>query len=305
MKIFLTNGVGYLGSSLLKRLLSDKEVSSVVVYDRFDHSSSLFTNFPLSDPKLKFVEGDILDRRKIKKEMKGCDVVVHLGIEKFKASKPEDSHRLEMLNHWATAELIDIAEDVGVKKFILGSSTLVYGNTQPGKPAKEEFDLVAEDATAQSIIRAEKHAFRFLGNQKIQMFIFRMAELYGQAPHTDFAHSINKWLLHSKLVKRITLFGEGNHVDSYLSVNQASEILMKTILGKFPEGIYNLSDVQTSLLDMLDVLKELNPELEFVFVNHHLNMPSLEVSSNMAQETFGLKNKDLKTELQEFWKSLG
>lgn len=305
MKIFLTNGTGFLGSSLVEALLAQEQVEQVVVFDRTNLNSGFFTNLNLANPKLKFVEGDILDRRKVKKELKGCEVLVHLGLDKNLPHTPEDTHRLEMINHWGTAELIDLAEDVGVKKFILASSSTVYGQTTPGKPAKEEHDLIAQDALSQSIIRAEKHAFRFLGNQKIEMFIFRLAELFGSSPNTDFSHSINKWLLQSKLINKITLFGEGNHVNSYLSITQATEVFAKTILHKQPEGIFNLSDVQTSLLDLLDVLKELNPDLEFVFVNHHLEMPSLEISSSLAQETFKLKNIDLKTELKSFWDRLG
>jgi UDP-glucose 4-epimerase len=306
MKIFLIGGMHYLGSKLLKELLDNTEFQEILVYDKFFPHFHLFHTISLADSRLKFVEGDILDKRKLVHHMQGYDAVIHTGLINLHREifLPEHSHYVEMNNHWGTAEVMDAAEVAGVKRAILLSSSMVYGKTVPGIPAKEEHDLLATDPVSQSIIRAEKHAIRFIGNQKIEMFILRLGSLFGLAPHTNFSYGINGWLLASRLHNKITLYGDGTDVNSYLSVDQVSSLINRILIEKFPEGIYNLSDAQISMLDLLDILKELNPELEFIFVNHHLKLPNNEIDSSLAQEIFALRNVNLYEELHKMWKVL-
>jgi UDP-glucose 4-epimerase len=56
------------------------------------------------------------------------------------------------------------------------------------------------------------------------------------------------------------------------------------------------------VFDIVDYLKQLIPELEFIFINQHLKLHELNVKPNtLVNEMLGIGNpKSLKEELQEF-----
>lgn len=77
MKVFITGGAGYIGTSLIPLLLQNN--FEVTVYD-----SLLFNNgdklLPfITNKNFNFIEGDVRDEEKLSFHMKGHDVVIHLA----------------------------------------------------------------------------------------------------------------------------------------------------------------------------------------------------------------------------------
>jgi nucleoside-diphosphate-sugar epimerase len=79
-KILVTGGAGYIGSALVSRLLENYKV---IVYDLFIYGDP-FEQKKRGRKSKKFknltkVKGDIRDTYKLRKAMKGVDVVMHLA----------------------------------------------------------------------------------------------------------------------------------------------------------------------------------------------------------------------------------
>jgi UDP-glucose 4-epimerase len=71
--IFITGGAGFIGSTLVGRLI---EANQVVIYDNLTRNS--LKDKPFQDhPNLRLVEGDILDLEHLTQAMRGADVIVH------------------------------------------------------------------------------------------------------------------------------------------------------------------------------------------------------------------------------------
>ena len=71
--IFITGGVGFIGSTLAGRLVDHNHV---VIYDNFSRNS--LKNKPFKDhSNLDVVEGDVLDFENMWQAMQGADIVVH------------------------------------------------------------------------------------------------------------------------------------------------------------------------------------------------------------------------------------
>lgn len=71
--IFITGGAGFIGSSLIGKLI---ERNSVTVYDNFSRDSLRYK--PYRDhPHLKVPQGDILDLNALKKAIQGASHIVH------------------------------------------------------------------------------------------------------------------------------------------------------------------------------------------------------------------------------------
>ena len=71
-----------------------------------------------------------------------------------------------------------------------------------------------------------------------------------------------------------------------------------------PSGIYNVIDKNIQILDIVDVLKEIYPTLEFIFVNQHLDLRQMKVERNSRiREYVDFENdQSLMEELLDFKK---
>src|SRR5688572_8029226 len=131
MKILVTGGAGYLGTGIISRLSQMPEVSEIIIYDNLSRGGyNLFLGTRLNhNTKIKLVQGDLLDSRKLTKAMKGIDVVYHLAAKVNTPYVNSDGHSFEQVNHWGTAELVYAVEESDVKKFVYASSASVYGSS--------------------------------------------------------------------------------------------------------------------------------------------------------------------------------
>lgn len=76
MKIFITGGAGFIGTTLVPKLLESNH--EVVVYDCLLHSGNPLLPF-FRYKNFKFIRGDIRDFDHLKTSSKGCDIVIHLA----------------------------------------------------------------------------------------------------------------------------------------------------------------------------------------------------------------------------------
>src|SRR4051794_28986163 len=79
MRVFISGGAGFIGSHLVTRLLGEKTVESVVVYDNFTSGKRSFLDFAKDDSRLRIVEGDLKKVDDVVAAMGGCDTVFHLA----------------------------------------------------------------------------------------------------------------------------------------------------------------------------------------------------------------------------------
>jgi len=141
--IFLTGGTGMLGAHLLldltrsgvkvralKRKNSDLEMVKKIFSWYTENSKELFS-------KIEWVEGDLLDSLSLKKAMEGTDYVIHAAAKV--SFLPSD--RIAMLheNVVGTANLVDVALALKIKRFCHVSSIAALGNHDSGLPVTEEF----------------------------------------------------------------------------------------------------------------------------------------------------------------------
>src|SRR6188472_2571483 len=77
MRAMVTGGAGFVGSSLVDRLLEDGH--AVVAYDNFSTGQRAFLANALTHPSFTLVEGDTLDLAALTRALRDCDVVFHLA----------------------------------------------------------------------------------------------------------------------------------------------------------------------------------------------------------------------------------
>src|SRR3954464_2173251 len=113
MKVLVTGGAGYIGTELTNALIARPDVEEVIIYDNLSRGNyNFFLGLRLANhTKIRFIKGELLDSRALKKVLKGVDVVYHLAAKVTTPFANADSHVYEQVNHWGTAELVYAIED--------------------------------------------------------------------------------------------------------------------------------------------------------------------------------------------------
>ena len=82
MRILISGGAGYIGTTLVQGLAREKRVSHIIVYENFSRKNQgllLSSDFQEFNKKITLINGDILDGISFKKVIKDVDVLVHLA----------------------------------------------------------------------------------------------------------------------------------------------------------------------------------------------------------------------------------
>jgi len=300
MKVLVTGGAGYIGTELIGLLVADERVKQVIVYDNLSRSNhNLFLGLKLTNhTKLSFVKGELLDSRGLRKILKGVDVVYHLAAKVTTPFASDDAHSYEQVNHWGTAELVYAVEESNVKKFIYASSSGVYGSSETAVDEQSVTD--PKSFYAISKLRGEEHVRRLM--DKMDTWIMRCGNVYGYSKSMRFDSVINKFVWEANFNKLVTIQGDGKQSRSFIHIDLISKALNNLLTANLPRGTYNLVERTIKIFDIVDELKQLIPELEFIFINQHLKLSELKVRENaLVNQTLGISNpKLLKEELQEF-----
>jgi UDP-glucose 4-epimerase len=304
MKILITGGAGYIGTPLVDLLCINPDVEKIIVYDNLSRSNyNLFIGAKKEGhEKITFVRGELLDSRKLRQTLKGVDVVYHLAARVTTPFANSDAHLFDQINHWGTAELAYLLEESSVKKLIYTSSAGVYGSST--EPVDESVEPDPKSFYGISKLRAEEHVRRL--SDKMQVYIFRCANVYGYNRSMRFDAVINKFMFEANFEKRITIHGNGEQSRSFIHADMIATALSNVFSSDLAGGTYNLVDKTFKVMDIVDELKQLFPDLEFILINQYLNLSNLNIKHNEeVNRKLGIAYEtSLKNDLSEFLKKL-
>ena len=141
MKLFVTGAAGFIGSNYVRHVLATTD-HSVTIYDSLTYAGNLESiRDVLDDARAEFVHADICDTDDVARAMDGHDAVVHFAAESHVDRSIEDGSKFVRTNCMGTNVLCDVANTVGVGKFLhishrrgvrLGRGGVVGRDRHPG-----------------------------------------------------------------------------------------------------------------------------------------------------------------------------
>lgn len=288
MKVLITGGAGYIGTALAHRLLENASVEQVTIYDNLSrHNYNLLIGIQKLDDRYRFIEGDILDSRNLRKAVRQADVVYHLAAKVTTPFADQDAHLFEQVNHWGTAEVTYAVEESDVKHLIYLSSVSVYGSGDNLKEVKDQ--LNPKTFYGISKMRGEEHVRRL--QDKVDVSIIRCGNVYGYNKSMRFDAVINKLIFEANFHGKINIHGSGEQHRPFVYIDTVTEVLDGLLEKDATTGTVNLVEHNFSINDIVEVLKELYPELEMIFINNNMKLRELKVdttSGNLASSAQGL-----------------
>jgi UDP-glucose 4-epimerase len=171
MRVLVTGGAGFIGSSLARRMLA--EGYEVAIVD--DLSTGYRENIP---PGAEFLELDLTRPESFGKLPAGrFDAVCHLAGQSSGAGSMENPHHDLEANAASTILLSQWCLAKGVTRFVFASSMGVYGDAQP-LPVSEEARCQPLSFYGASKLAAE-HALQVAARQGLQPTALRLFSVYG------------------------------------------------------------------------------------------------------------------------------
>ncbi|MDQ3634791.1 MAG: GDP-mannose 4,6-dehydratase [Acidobacteriota bacterium] len=263
--ILVTGGAGFIGSHLVRHLLAE-DAWNVGVVDNFNDFYSpeikrRNINSFLNDSHFKLYENDICDDESLQAVFADnkFDVIVHLAARAGVRPSLEEPKLYAETNINGTLNLLEMAREFGVKQFVFGSSSSVYGENC--KVPFSENDKVAEPISpyAATKIAGEMlcHTYSHLYN--IRTICLRFFTVYGASQRPDLA--IHKFARLISANKPIPVFGDGKTRRDYTYIEDIIQGVRAAIdYDKSIHEVINLGESQTVELHELISLLEKNLE---------------------------------------------
>ena len=155
MKVFLTGGAGYLGSRLAAHLIASGH--HVTVFDALVYGGEALLPF-VGHRAFRLVKGDVRDREAVRAAMRGHEAVAHLAAIVGEDACSIDRHKTAEVNRDAAIGAMDLAEDVGIQRFVFFSTCSNYGVSDPDSLADEDAPLKPLSLYASTKVEVERNA---------------------------------------------------------------------------------------------------------------------------------------------------
>lgn len=256
MKYLITGGAGFIGSHIARALL--EQGADVRVLDNF--SSGKRENLKGLD--VEILEGDLRDASVVIRAVQGVEVIFH---EAAFVSVPESMEKPQEcldVNVTGTSMLFEAARKAGVGRVVIASSAAVYGDSD-AMPLVENTPLKQLSPYAVSKRIDEMYADLFTNQFGLEVAALRYFNVYGprQRPDSMYAAAVPIFIRRMLDNKPITVYGDGGQTRDLINVRDVVQAnLLASQHPSAPGQIFNVcTGVETSILDLLDILYELFP----------------------------------------------
>ncbi len=268
-KILVTGGAGFIGSHLVDRLLAEGVWQVTVIDDFNDFYSPDIKRANvaghLEQSNYKLIEADIRDARRLASifDETTFDCIVHLAARAGVRPSLAEPELYVETNINGTTNLLELARKHGIKQFVFGSSSSVYGiNTKV--PFAEE-DRIHQPISPYAATKAAGellcHTYSHLYD--IRTVCLRFFTVYGARQRPDLAiHKFSKLITEGKPIQ---VFGDGSSRRDYTYIDDIIQGVRAAIdYDDSIHEVFNLGESQTVTLSELISLIEKNLDMNAI-----------------------------------------
>ncbi len=236
MHCFVTGCAGFIGSSLVDRLV--EEGHHVTGYDNFSTGQLRVLAAAQQSSRFELVRGDVLDEDLLTRAVRGADIVFHLAANadvRFGLHQPRKD--IEQ-NTIGTFNVLEAMRRDGIRRIAFASTGSIYGEpsifpTPEDAPFPVQTSLYgASKLAAEGLIEAYCEGFGFEG------YIFRFVSILGERYWHGHVVDFYKKLLSQP--ESIEVLGDGQQRKSYLYVQDCIDGMLIGINAPGKLSIFNL-----------------------------------------------------------------
>ena len=238
MKILITGGAGFIGSNFVRHVLTAHADDAVINFDKLTYAGNLENLRDVeTDPRYRFVRGDIGDRAQVLEAMEGVDAVVHFAAETHVDRSNAGAAEFLSTNVTGTFTLLEAARELKVARFVAIGTDEVYGSIAKGA-ARELDPLNPSNPYSASKAAADLLARAYWTTHRLPVIVTRSSNNFG--PYQYPEKVIPLFITNAIEDKPLPLYGDGKNVRDWLYVLDNCAAI-DLVLRKGKEGeVYNI-----------------------------------------------------------------
>ena len=242
MRVLVTGGAGFIGSTYVRALLIGSLPTmagwQVTVLDKLTYSGNRANLDPVAaDPRLRFVQGDICDAALIDEVMADHDAVVHFAAESHVDRSILGAAEFVVTNVLGTQTILDAARRHRVGRVLHVSTDEVYGSIAQGS-WREDHVLEPNSPYSASKAGSDLLARSYARTHGLDVVITRCTNNYG--PYQFPEKVIPLFVTNLLDGLSVPLYGDGGNCRDWLHVDDhCAAIQLALDKGRAGE-IYNI-----------------------------------------------------------------
>lgn len=299
-KIYITGGAGFIGSTLIGKLV---EKNQVVAFDNLTRDSLKDKSFH-NHPNLKLIVGDVLDYDAVSRSMEGADIVVHCaaiaGIDTV-IKKPVSTMRVNMLG---SANVLEAASNLThCDRVVCFSTSEVFGQQafRSSETDNTVMGNVGEARWTYAVSKlAEEHlAISYHKEQNLPTVVVRPFNIYGPGQVGEGA--LRTFIMRALAHEQIEIHGDGTQIRAWCYVDDMIDGVM--LAATHPKAVgesFNIGNQRaiTTIYGLAStVVRVLNSKSQIVFVRKDYADVELRIPS--VKKALELLDFEAKVDLDE------
>ena len=285
MRALVTGGVGFIGTNLSDRLLSDGH--EIILFDNLSRAGvrhNLDWLKAKHGQQLRFVQGDVRDFDAVLTAIQNIDVVFHLAAQVAVTTSVSNPREDFLINAQGTLNVLEAARCQQPMPVVLYTSTnKVYGGLEHlrivERSSRYEFENLPQGVSEACPLdfhspygcskgAADQYVRDYHRIYGLPSIVFRMSCIYG--PH-QLGTEDQGWVAHFCLTGvrggHLTIYGDGKQVRDLLYVEELVELMLRAYknIDRVAGQVFNVGGGPTNTIsvwsEFRDVLRSLVGEL--------------------------------------------
>jgi len=250
-RILLTGGAGFIGSHLAADLL--RRGNKLNIIDNLDDFyPRTWKKANLAEIEragtYEFSEVDVCNAEAVRRVIRAArpDIVIHLAAKAGVRPSIEQPRLYEQVNVLGTVNLLEICRELGIPRFVFGSSSSVYGASSHAPFSEDQVELKPISPYAATKLAGELLGYTYAHLHGLEVMCLRFFTVYGPRQRPDLA--IHKFLALLEAGKPIPFFGDGSTGRDYTYVNDIVSGVLAAMEFRFgrnggvPFEVFNLGN---------------------------------------------------------------
>jgi nucleoside-diphosphate-sugar epimerase len=265
--LLITGGAGYVGSIVVEKALA--RGFRVRAFDALVHGSVPSLLLPWGNSRFEFVRGDVRDAADRARALEGVEAIVHLAAIVGDPACARQPELAVEVNVDGTKELLNDAQQAGVKRFVFASTCSNYGRIDGNTVADETVELRPISLYAETKVTGEMEVLN--RSNGLTTTCLRFATVYGTSPRMRFDLTVNEFTRDLAVKGELVVFGE-QFWRPYVHVRDAARAIVQVLerpADAVAGEVYNVGDTNENYrkLDIVELLNARFPDGKVEFVH--------------------------------------
>lgn len=271
MRLLVTGGAGFIGSCFIRHMLNKYPDYKIINLDLLTYCGNLENLSDIeNNQNYVFVKGNICDKALVRNLISEVDCIVNFAAESHVDNSIKTPEIFIETNVKGTLNLLQAANEIGIKRFVQISTDEVYGSLKEGY-FYETTPLAPNSPYSASKASADMIAMAYYKTFNLPVLITRCSNNYGeyQYPEKLIPFFISQLLKNQK----VPVYGDGSNVRDWLYVYDHCEAIDTVLhMGRIGE-VYNIGghNEKTNIEITRLILKTMGKDESYIeYVNDRL-----------------------------------